>query len=95
MNEKEFMEELNKRFIYLAYLFQQLNQNSDDVELRTNALINLSCFSHFVIEHSSFIKDLPKENLSMVYTLLSIAKSENLNSAFELGTILETQGISR
>ncbi len=95
MNEKEFMEELNKRFNEFASIFQQVNQYKEDVELRTNALINLSCFSHFVIEHSSFIKDLPKNYLSMVYTLLSIAKSENLNSAFELGTILEAQGICR
>ena len=95
MSEKEFMEELNKRFNEFASIFQQVNQNKEDVGLRTNALINLSCFSHFVIEHGSFIETLPKENLSIVYTLLSIAKSENLNSAFELGTILETQGISR
>ncbi len=97
MNEKGFSEELNKRFNDLATLFYQLNQCSEEskIELHSNILIKLSCFSHFLIEHSSYIKELSKEYLSMIYTLLSLAKAESLSSAFELEGILESQGISR
>lgn len=97
MNEKGFSDELNKRFNDLATLFCQLNQCSEEskIDLHSNILIKLSCFSHFLIEHNSYIKDLPKEHLSMVYTLLSLAKAENLSSAIELVDILEEQGKNR
>ena len=90
-------DELNKRFNDLATLFYQLNQCSEEskIELHSNILIKLSSFSHFLIEHSSYIKELSKEYLSMIYTLLSLVKAESLSSAFALEDILESQGISR
>ncbi len=97
MNKEDFKKYLNTKFNEIVDLFQQFNQSSEEnkIELHTNILIKLSCFGHFLIEHYSYLKNLPKSYLSLVYTLLSIAKAENLSSAVELNGILEAQGIRR